>query len=201
MDMYLMIMIVTVGLTVFAWNDRDRMYKWMMNPVLIREQNEWHRFLTSGFIHANWPHLIFNMFTFYWVGKIVEMYFAAEFGPTGGIYFLLFYLASIIISEIPSYLKHLHNRHYFSLGASGGVSAVLFAAIALDPTIPFFFALPGFLFGLLYLWYSWYASHRQSTNINHDAHFYGAVFGLVFPFIFMPQYSWDFIDQVSNWRF
>ena len=148
----------------------------MYPPAINRGQ--YYRLLTSGFIHADFMHLIFNMLTLWFFGKVLEERYFMYFGKFT---FLIFYLAAITLSDLPSYIKHKNNSSYASLGASGGVSAILFAYIILAPwsTIYLFFLpVPAIVFGVVYLVYSQYMARKGGDNINHDAHFWGAVIGV-----------------------
>jgi len=173
-----------------------------MNPYAVANQKAYYRFITSGFIHADYVHLGFNMFTLYFFGRNVEQFFAAQFGNSASYLFVCFYLLAIIISEVPTFLKHRNNPNYNSLGASGGVAAVLFASIIIFPTniisIYAIIPIPGFVVGILYLIYSYYMSRRGKDNINHDAHFYGAIFGVLFILIIHPGVIDNFLYELQN---
>lgn len=154
-------------------------------PDLVKRFGQYDRFLTSGFIHADWMHLLFNMYMLYEFGKIVEQLYVSAFGELEGrIYYLLLYLGGIVVSSLPSYIKHQDNGVYSALGASGGVSGVVFSLIFFAPwaTIELFFLIPipFIIGGVLYLWYSDYMSKEGKDNIGHDAHFWGAVYGFLF---------------------
>jgi membrane associated rhomboid family serine protease len=181
------------------------MYGWVLNPYDVVSKNQYYRMLTSGFLHADWGHLIFNMITLYAFGGVIEYLFGQFFGPLGGIYLLCFYLAGIIVSDIPTLLKHRRDPGYNSLGASGGVSSIVFASILFSPLqkIYIFFipvGIPGFIFGGLYLAYSYYESRQNRGTVNHDAHFYGALFGIVCMILVYPPVLPNFIEQIAGWR-
>jgi len=175
-----------------------------MNPYMITSRNQYYRFLTSGFIHRDHMHLLFNMFSFYFFGGAIEQVFKVLFGEWGGVYFILLYLAAIVVSDLPTYLKHRNNPGYNSLGASGGVSAVIFAFIILLPLekicIYIAFCMPGFILGTLYVVFSYYQGRKANDGINHDAHLYGAVFGMIYCIILYPESLPNFIQQVMSWR-
>lgn len=159
----------------------------LCKPYLIKEKNQWYRFFTSGLIHADWEHLLFNMLTLYLFGHTVENYISTErlFGIDGKSVYLLLYITALPISLLSTYWKYNKNPRYASLGASGAVSAVLFTAILLDPTIKIgLFILPpiipGFVFGPLYILLSSYLGNRGKDNINHAAHITGALYGVIF---------------------
>lgn len=204
---------LTVAISAYAWSNDELMESWILRPYrMARDQSQVYRFLTSGFLHADWGHLLFNMIAFYSFGGLVLSALSngtsAEgvdgFGGTGGIWrFLLLYLGGIIVSDIPTYFRHRDDRHYGSLGASGGVASVLFAGVIFAPLNKIYLmfipiGIPGFIFGFLYLAYSYYQGRRQGDNINHDAHFYGAIYGVVLTLVFMPQSGLAFINQIST---
>ncbi len=202
----LILIIITVAVTWYAWQNADIMQKWIFHPYSIQHDNSWYRFVTSGFLHADYMHLFFNMFTMYAFGNYVEREFSARYGlEIGIVLYLLLYIGGIIVSDIPTYIKHRHDPPYRALGASGGVSSILFSSILFYPTseiglifIPI--GIPGFIFGILYLMYSYYQGKRMGDNINHDAHFYGAVYGFVISLVLVPQAFPNFIQQISSWR-
>lgn len=171
----------------------------------MQRDNSWYRFLTSGFLHADFTHLFFNMFTLFFFGQAVEQTFGILFGPTTGILlYLLIYLGGIIVSDIPTFLKHRNDPSYRALGASGGVASVVFSSILFYPTqdicLYAILCIPGFILGVLYLMYSYFSAQRMAGNINHDAHFYGAVYGFVLSLVLVPQALANFFEQISNWR-
>ncbi|MFN3939905.1 MAG: rhomboid family intramembrane serine protease, partial [Chitinophagales bacterium] len=172
-------------------------------PHLMQKSGEWHRFFTSGFIHADWLHLVVNMYVLYIFGDILELFLLpAYFNEKSRLVFLLLYLGGMLFSDLPSYAKQRNNPMFRSLGASGAVSSIVFACILMNPWqggIGFIFlpgiSVPPVIFGALYLIYTAYMSHRQMDNINHDAHFYGALFGLLLPGVLKPEIFTIFIDQ------
>ena len=192
---------ITVAISLYAWNNADIMNKWIMNPYSVQKYKQYYRFLTSGFLHADYGHLFFNMLSLYFLGGIVEKAFAYNFGEQmGGILYAILYLLGIIIGNIPSYIDHKNDSYYNALGASGGVSSVVFSAILFAPTITFiiyFFPMPAFLYGILYTAYSFYMSKKNLDNIGHSAHLYGAAFGLVFTLILKPDLFTSCIAEIS----
>jgi membrane associated rhomboid family serine protease len=193
----LIVIVITIVASIYAWKKPEIYYKWMMNPYRVNHNNEYYRFITSGFIHADYAHLFFNMFSLYFFAQVVEY-------SLGILNFLILYIVGIIISDLPTYFKYRDASHYNSLGASGGVSSVIFASILLDPLnkIYIFFipvGIPGFIYGLLFLGFCYYMSKKGGDNINHDAHFYGAIFGLVFTAIFLPGALSSFFSQIAGW--
>lgn len=200
--MTLYILIITVTASIIAFYNRELMSRLIFNPYMIGVRKEWWRFVTCGFIHADWLHLGINMLVFFSFGKVVEMYYAAAFGEKATFYFLLLYLGGIVISITPSYKKHLNNPGYNALGASGAVAAILFTAILFDPLRPIYLyaiiKVPGILLGVAYLFYSYYMDKRGNDHINHDAHFWGAVFGVVFTVALKPSLLLHFIDNLTS---
>ena len=205
MSITLIIILVTVGISLWAWNNYSLMDRWIMNPYKVASQGQYYRLLTSGFLHADWGHLLFNMISLYAFGGLMEQVFDSLFGANGGIYLIGFYLVAIIVSDIPTFLKHRNDPGYNSLGASGGVSAFIFAAILVSPLTKLYLffipiGIPGFIFGPLYLLYSVYESRRGQGNVNHDAHIYGALFGIAFMIVAYPPVLSNFVDQIAGWR-
>jgi membrane associated rhomboid family serine protease len=185
-----------------AFNNHELFVKMRHWPYQEARNGEYFRWITSGLLHADPMHLIFNMLTLFFFGEMVENWFRDLFPDFGMTLFLIFYIAGIAAASSATYVKYKNTPHFASIGASGAVSAVLFAAILLRPTlgIMMFFIpipIPGFIFGPLYLWYSSYAAKKGGDNIDHTAHFYGAVFGFFFPLVFRPALLLDFIHQLQ----
>lgn len=199
---------LTVLISVYAWSNPELMSTWILDPYRMDGRpGQWYRFLTSGFLHADWSHLLFNMFTFYSFGGVVLAYFSQLFGSSTGILlFLLLYLGGIIVSDVPTFFRHRQDRSYRSLGASGGVSSVLFASVLFQPTskigmmfLPPQLAIPGFIWAILYVLYSYYMGRRRGDNINHDAHLYGAIFGVVLTLLLVPGIAGTFSQQIFGY--
>lgn len=199
------IIALTVLTSIPAMNDGGLKQKLLFYPYEVKRDGEWYRFFTSGFVHADWMHLFFNMFVFYSFGMFVEFGFMHFWGPgLGRILYLLMYITAIPVAETYSYIKHQNNPTYRSLGASGAVSAVLFASILIEPLNEIYFiflpfiGIPAVIMGVAYLAYSHYMGKKGIDNIGHDAHFYGAIFGFVFPILFKPELITRFIAQIMN---
>lgn len=194
---------VTVVISFYAFNRADVKYRLMMNPYNINRKQQYYRFITSGFIHGDQMHLLFNMLSLYFFGPAVEQVFSMIFGSLGPIYFVVLYLMAIVVSDVPTYWKQRNNPAYNALGASGGVSAIIFAFIIFEPLrdICLYFALclPGFILGTAYIIFSYYQGKRSRDNINHDAHLFGALFGLVFCMVLYPSAIENFYAQISQW--
>lgn len=197
----LAIIIVTVVVSFSAFNNHAIMGDLIFHPPAITHRNQWYRFLTCGLIHADIPHLAFNMLALYMFGDFVEQAFVAIFNEMGKPIYLLMYLLALVVSLLPTYLRQMHNVHYHSLGASGAVSAVIFAGIFLIPTVKIGFLLippfmPGFVFGPLYLILSAYLQKKGRDDINHSAHIWGAVFGIVF--LIIACYGFSHFDPIKR---
>ncbi|QNE41180.1 rhomboid family intramembrane serine protease [Hymenobacter sp. NBH84] len=207
MDITLILVVLTAIISVYAWSNPTFLDKWILSPFLVAKRQEYYRFLTSGFLHADWMHLLFNMFAFFSFGQLVQGSFEQIFGFEGSLWrYLMLYLGGIIVSDIPTYFRHRRDPDYRSLGASGGVASVIFSGILFQPIggihiFPIPFSIPGFIFGFLYLGYSYYMGRRSGDNINHDAHFYGALYGVVLTLFFIPQIGPYFIQQIQQYLF
>lgn len=203
MSITLILVIITSGISYYAFNNYSLMDKLILNPYQVTKRREYYRFITSGFVHADFGHLIFNMLSLWFVGEGIEQLFAALFGASGSFYYLFLYLVGIVVSDIPSYLKNRTNSNYNSLGASGGVSAVLFAAILFAPTMTislyFFIKMKAFIFGILFLGYSYYEARKGTSYVNHSAHMVGAIFGMVFMAVVYPESVPGFFAQIQEW--
>lgn len=196
---------ITAITSILGFSKPELLDRWMFTPYRIKHRNQWDRFILSGFIHKDYVHLLFNMFTFYFFGGVVEMFLKYQFGQGfGGVVFVAFYLLGIIISDIPTYLKHKDNSYYRALGASGGTAATVFASIIIMPLADIclfgILCLPGFILGGLFLIYSYVKGKQDSDGINHDAHLYGAIFGIVFILILSPSSALQFISQLKEFK-
>lgn len=179
------IILLTSLISFTAFSNQKVLDDLIFYPPAITNRNQWYRFITSGLIHADIMHLVFNMYSFYLFGDLVEKSFSQIFGDSGKALYIILYVVSLIVCLLPTYFNNLNNYHYRSLGASGAVSAVIFAGIFLYPTMgmgifPIPFHIPGFVFGPLYLILSAYLAKKGHGNINHSAHIWGAIFGIVF---------------------
>lgn len=194
------IIIITVAISFFAWQNQHFLNRLIFYPPAVK-RGQYDRFITHGFIHADGMHLLFNMFTLYFFGRAIERFYINQFGYLG---FVAFYVLAIVFAMIPSYLKYKNNPRYLSLGASGGVSAVLFAFILFAPweTLYLFAVvpIPAIIFAVLYTAYSIYADRRGGGNINHSAHLYGAAFGVFATIIIKPSIFIHFLEALFNPR-
>jgi len=199
------IIAITVGISLYADKNRVFKSKWMFNPYVIETRREYYRFLSSGFIHGGGIHLLFNMLTLFFFARHVELLIYDQIYPGyGSFIFLGIYVLAIIVSSIPAYLKYKGNPGYNALGASGGVSAIVFIFILCFPTaklgllfIPV--PLPAFVLGIGYLFYSYYMARKGNDNIGHEAHLFGALFGIATTIAFVPNVIPNFFRQLANW--
>ena len=204
--MTILLIAITSIISILAFNRRDIFDKLKLNPYAVYHKKEWYRIISHGFLHADWTHLFINMFVLFSFGSAVENIFkqlAAEgIIKSPVLSFVILYFASMIVATITSIKNHKDDYTYNSVGASGAVSAIVFTSIFFQPLAKLYFyaviPIPGIVFGVLYLVYSQYMSKRNSDNINHDAHFIGAVFGFLFPLILEPKLINVFLGQLFN---
>jgi membrane associated rhomboid family serine protease len=200
--MTLLLVIITALISILAFNSKEVMNKLILNPWMVHHRNQYWRLISSGFIHADWMHLLLNLFVLFGFGQTVEMYYGYYFGEQSTYYFILLYLAGILIANTPSMAKHKNNHYYNSLGASGAVSAILFAAILFAPWAKVYLfgiiGVPGIILGPLYLMMEYRMSKKGGTGINHDAHFWGALFGIIFTLLLKPAIFTDFLGQLLS---
>lgn len=202
-----LILAITVYTSYRYMEESDEKRQMLFNAAAIDQYNQWYRFFSHGLIHKDWMHLGLNGFVLFMFGGQLEMTFKSGrcFGPLKGpILYLTLYLTGLVMSSVYSFYKHRHNSSYNALGASGAVSSVVFATILLSPLggigiifIPL--EIPAFIFGTLYLIYSAYKSKHGNDNIGHDAHYWGSVWGFVFPLLFKPSLIFDFLDKIKYW--
>lgn len=200
--MTIYIIIATVIISLVCFNNHSLNAKLIFNPYLVKHHNEWYRMVSSGFQHADFLHLFINMFVLLSFGSAVEDYYALAFGAHGNWVFLLLYISSIFAANVSTLYKYQNNSAYNALGASGAVSAVVFTSILFNPFNKIYLygiiGLPGILLGIIYLGYSYYMSKKQNDNINHEAHFYGAVYGILFTLALKPKVINIFIYELVH---
>lgn len=201
-----MITLILIGFTTLisyvAFQNHALSGKLQFNAAKVIHQKQYYRLISHAFIHASWSHLFVNMFVLYFFGRVIEKYFSYYFGIRATAYFLLLYFGGILASNLWSLIKHQNNYYYNAVGASGAVSAILFAAIFFNPLeMLYFFAvipIPGILFAVGYLFYSYQMSKKSDDNVAHDAHILGAIFGFIFPILLKPSLFNQFIDQLFS---
>lgn len=178
-------------------------YKLALIPYRIYTQREYYRFVTHMFVHAGILHLVINALVLYSFGRFVEESFAfvADHRWLGKINYLILFFISGVMASLSSYYKHRHDPAYVSVGASGAVSAILFSAILFNPwqtVLVFFIPMPAILMGILYLGYSIYMARYSNDNINHEAHLWGAIFGIAYTILSYPLVLRHFIRLLTS---
>ena len=182
----LIIFVITIATSLFGLFGNTKLIdRSLFRPYWFLRRRQYDTIVLSGFMHADLMHLIFNMMTFYFFGFLLER-------AIGSTQFLLLYFAGLLVSHVGTYIKQKNNPEYACLGASGAISAVLFAAIVFYPDqslfiIPIPVPIPAPLFGIGYLAYTWYAARNPHGRINHDAHLGGAITGLVYVALIEPS--------------
>jgi membrane associated rhomboid family serine protease len=205
MPVTLLLIAANVIFSIVGFSNATMVNKTIMWPYYVKTENQFYRFITSGFLHADWMHLIFNMFTLFFFGRNVE-YIFTQYGLGGNFAYLALYFLALIISDIPSYFKYKNDYSYRALGASGAVSAVVFAAIVFSPwsSIYLYGALKisALVYAILYIFYCVYMSKKNHDNVNHDAHLWGSIFGLAFTIALIaalqPAMFSDIIEQLKH---
>lgn len=188
---------VTVVVSYICFNNKALFEKLAFVPYLVVKKKQWYRLITHGFVHADSVHLLVNMFTFWSFGVYIERIF--DYMGFGAVNFLILYFGGMAVSCLYDLIKRHDNPSYASIGASGAVSAVLFSSIFFDPWAKILlFAVipvPGIIFGFIYLAYCQYMARRSKDNINHNAHFYGAMFGFIYPILLNPSLIRAFLSH------
>ncbi|RYD16897.1 MAG: rhomboid family intramembrane serine protease [Lysobacteraceae bacterium] len=192
------IIAITCVVSFLAFNNPRLMQQLILWPPAINRGKEYWRLATCGLIHADVPHLAFNMITLYFFGRLIEQFFTPYIGALG---YAAFYVGGLVVSCVPSWLRHRDDSGYRSLGASGAVSAVLFAYILLQPwalIFVFFVPVPAIIYAVLYLGYTIWADRQRRDHINHSAHLWGAVYGMLFTLAMEPRVLAVFLRQLLN---
>jgi len=200
----LIIVIVTSLISVLAFRQKELFYRLDLSPARIVHKRQYYRIFTHAFLHADYFHLGINMLVLYSFGRYVEKIFADMEAQglifSGPFFYILLYAGSIALSSVSTVTRHRDDEGYSAVGASGAVSAVVFSYIFFAPLEKIYFymvlPIPGILFGILYLGYSSYMGKRSSDNINHSAHFWGAVVGFVFPLLLEPRLISVFFENL-----
>ncbi|MFM6934537.1 MAG: rhomboid family intramembrane serine protease [Flavobacteriales bacterium] len=196
--MLLIILVGTIIISLWANNNIELKERMLFIPYRIKHQQEYGRFITHGFIHADFPHLAFNMMTLFFMGEYLYGEWMNVYGNNGAIYFCVLYFSGMIAATLFPMIKHQDQQEYRSLGASGAVSAVLFAVILWNPTLSLSLMfipipIPAYIFGPIYLLFEYYSLKKGNTGIAHDAHIGGAIFGLLFVLMLDPQKAIQFV--------
>ena len=201
MNATIVIILITCLISWLAFKDNRWFTELILWPPAIKRGKQYYRLISYGFIHADLSHLLFNMITLYFFGSLIEQFVSSYIGVLG---FVAFYLSAIVVSILPTYIKNVDNPDYRSLGASGAVSAVLFAFVLLQPwttILVFFIPCPAIIYAVLYIAYSIYMDRKGGDNINHSAHLWGAAYGVLFLLCMEPRLIGNFLEQLSQPRF
>jgi membrane associated rhomboid family serine protease len=189
--MTLLLIAITCIFSYLAFQNDTLMLRYQFNAYDIKYKKQWGRFLIHGFLHADFMHLLFNMFVLFNFGEVIEREFLFKSGLNGYLYYALLYFGGIFFSILNTFFKNQHNPNYNAVGASGAVSAVMFSFILLNPLDELclygIICLKGFWWALFYLVYSYYKANKADDNINHDAHFWGAMYGILFTLALYPN--------------
>ena len=196
------LILLSIVASLIAFNNRNMFNKYLFSPYATFHYKQYYRLFTHAFLHGDYMHLAFNMYALYIFGQVLEgLYFPALFQNKAEFYYLLLYVGGIIFSSVYELFRQKDNPNYTSLGASGAVTAIVFSVILINPAmgmgilfIPI--SIPAWIFGAIYLLYSWYMGKRQLDNIGHTAHFWGAVFGFVFTIILKPALLSRFFTEI-----
>jgi membrane associated rhomboid family serine protease len=197
----LLIIALTVAVSLWGLADPRVIHALILWPPAVKKQGEVYRLASYGIVHADVPHLLFNMVTLYFFGQAIEVVYLRALGQLG---YVWFYVMGLLVSILPTYLRHRDDPNYRSLGASGAVSAVLFAFILYRPldSIYLFFIpipIPAIIFAVLYVVYESWSQMRAKDNVNHSAHLWGAAFGVVFTLLMVPGAGDAFLRQVGRY--
>jgi membrane associated rhomboid family serine protease len=203
LDITTIIIIITVLISIGGFSNQKLIDDLIFYPPAVSQRNQWYRFFTCGLIHADAGHLIFNMLSLYLFGRFVEKTFIEIFDQNGKWLYLLMYVTSLFICLLPTYFKNRNNYSYRSLGASGAVSAVVFAGLMVAPYVEVGFFLippiiPGFIFGPLYLLITAWLDKKGGGNINHSAHLWGALYGVLFIIVAGRMVGYDAVEAFVN---
>jgi membrane associated rhomboid family serine protease len=197
---------ITVLVSAVSIFNKEYFHKLEYTPFKVKHDNQWYRLFSHALVHADWFHLMVNMYVLYHFGKLTEYFYETVQEGDGTLFYLILYVGGVMFAALPAYKKHQDNYNYNAIGASGAVSAVLFAAIMFIPLEPLRIMfvpidIPAFIFGVLYIGYETYMNKRGGDYVAHDAHLWGAMFGVVFPIIMKPQVGLTFIEQVLSFVF
>ena len=203
MGITLIIILFTTIISLLCFSNGSLFQRMEFNAYAAWHGREWYRLLSYGLVHAGWGHLFFNMLTLFFFGRVVEEYFGVVFGASrGAVLYAVLYVSALAVSSIADLIKYRDKPQYNAVGASGAVSAILFAAILFEPKMGIYIYLipipvPAYIFAPLYLLYCWYMNRRGTDNIGHSAHFWGAIYGLLFPIACAPHVFLYFLEQLG----
>lgn len=202
MSISLIILLITLGVSIPAFKNQNLFYKYDFAPYAADKQKEWFRFITHAFLHADWWHLGVNMFVLWMFGSTTQYFFEAYLGTKGILYFILLYFGGVVFAVLPTFKKHKENPNYHSVGASGAISALVFSYVIFNPAADLclygVFCFPGIIWAVIYLIYSYQKGKNSNDNINHDAHFWGAVYGIAITLVSIPETVPAFMNQIAQ---
>ena len=201
MDSNLIIIAITCLVSFIAFGNRQLLERMILWPPAVSRNHQYYRLVSYGLIHASGSHLLFNMITLFFFGRIMQQLYVHYLGPFG---FVLFYVGGLVVSILPTFLANRNNPGYRSLGASGAVSSVLFAFILIQPWATIYvyvLPIPAIVYAFLYIAYSIYMDRRSSDNINHSAHLWGAAYGVLFTLIMEPKVFAVFLAALAHPQF
>ena len=200
MSVNIIIIFSIAAVSFLGFSNQTLFLKFLFKPNSILKDKEWYRFISSAWLHADYMHLFVNLFVLYSFGNFLEYFLNMYYEEQSSVLYLFLFLGSTVVSHIPSYVKHKSNINYQAVGASGGVSGILFAYILINPLsmleLYLFIPIPAIVFGILYLWYSYYMSKKNMDNIGHEAHIYGALGGMILITIIKPGIWVSFFNQL-----
>ncbi|MCX6352479.1 MAG: rhomboid family intramembrane serine protease [Bacteroidetes bacterium] len=195
------IFLATIVASFFAFRNPHAAREFMLHPFSFIQHKKYYQPITSGFIHADWMHLIFNMVSYFFFAFPLEIMLVNRAGGMGHFQFFIIYILSMVLADAQTIYKHRNNYAYFSLGASGAVTAVIFSLVLFWPTMKLYlmgipFPIPAPIYAMAYVGFSIYAAQKQRDNINHEAHLGGAFAGLIITTIFYPTIWREFFAQL-----
>jgi membrane associated rhomboid family serine protease len=194
----LLIILLTVIVSLLGFSNPRVVEALLLWPPAVKKKGEIYRLASYGVVHADFPHLLFNMVTLFFFGRAMEGVYQQAMGQLG---YVFFYVLALVVSILPTYLQHRNDPNYRSLGASGAVSAVLFAYILFEPwnlIFIFFLPVPAILYAVAYIAYSVWSQRKGQDNVNHSAHLWGAAFGVVFTLVMVPGAGRTFLYQLAH---
>lgn len=200
MSVNIIIIFSIAAVSFLGFSNQTLFLKFLFKPYSILKDKEWYRFISSAWLHADYMHLFVNLFVLYSFGNYLEYFLNVYYEEQSSVLYLFLFLGSTVVSHIPSYVKHKSNIKYQAVGASGGVSGILFTYILINPLsmleLYLFIPIPAIVFGILYLWYSYYMSKNNMDNIGHETHIYGALGGMILITIIKPGIWVSFFNQL-----
>ncbi|NCX95807.1 MAG: rhomboid family intramembrane serine protease [Chitinophagia bacterium] len=201
--MVYLIIIITAIISIAAFSNSALLNKLILYPYRMEGPEEYYRLLTSGFLHADWNHLLFNMLSLYFFGDNVIQILQQIVGGSAPIAFVSIYCLAITVSSVPALIKHRQNSNYSALGASGGVAGIIFFTIYYFPWSQIYigfipFGIPAILYGAIYVLYSYFMAQRSMDNIGHEAHLSGALFGFSVALLLDPSHGQYFLRQMQH---